>query len=96
MVTKLMLGVLIMSSSQIGAKADEYCSYAFGKGYTTQVTEEVVRRAPQWLEASENPPVAARRALRTAGEKRDRSDIGDIGNYGICPSSLYRTCPEWH
>lgn len=83
-VKRIVIAVACMAlgtlNSPFGASADEYAvyplnnvyvSYAFGKEYNVRVTKEMVDRAPQWLEKSENPPLSARKALQAANRLAD-------------------------
>jgi hypothetical protein len=78
-----------------GSKADyvfypcsTYYSYAFGKKYTSRITEEMLRKAPQWLEKSDNPPLSPRKALQSADALSNKL-IGKKADYrryleGVC------------
>jgi hypothetical protein len=50
----------------------EVYSLAFGKVYRATVTRAALDKAPLWKEDADNPPLAARKAIKLAGEAKDR------------------------
>jgi hypothetical protein len=50
----------------------ELYSLAFGKLYRVTVPEAALDRAPVWKEDADNPPLSARKAIKLAGEARER------------------------
>jgi hypothetical protein len=49
-----------------------FWSYAFGKCYSVAVTQAALDKAPVWKDDSDNPPVAARKAMRLADRLKDK------------------------
>ena len=72
----LILRAALPSVAMVGEDEEDvvlYCpSYAFGKVYASKIGEVALAKSPAWLEAAENPPVSARRAMTLADAKRER------------------------
>jgi len=47
------------------------CSYAFSKQYVVTISDEALAKSPEWKDEAENPPFAARKAIKLANEMKD-------------------------
>ena len=61
---------ILLASSLIGEAGETHYSYAFGKRYAFEISDEALRRTPKWQDDSENPPISARQAIKAADELR--------------------------
>ncbi len=89
---------ILFASSLLCEAGETHFSYAFGKKYKVEISDEALRRTPIWRDDSDNPPVSARKAIKAADEmrlklvndtedfkwRRESAAIIFLGNSGRC------------
>jgi hypothetical protein len=57
-----------------------HASYGFGKQYWVTISRNALEKSPSWSEDSDNPPLAAKKAIKLANEMRDTL-VNDTKDY---------------
>jgi hypothetical protein len=63
------LVVLVVLQPATPEAGSIHYSYAYGKRFAFTVGEADIRKAPQWGEGDDNPPLSARKALKAANDE---------------------------
>jgi hypothetical protein len=69
-VLAVVLALLLLCPSVFGG--EEYVSYAFGKRYRIEITDEMLAKSPTWNDEVDNPPVSPGKAIRLANALKSR------------------------
>lgn len=65
-------GALFAAICVVGkVAAQDLGSYAFGKQYVVSINENVISRTPDWEPDDDNPPLAAKKAIKLATQMKD-------------------------
>lgn len=69
LVIPVLLFLLLLVSS--GLSYGVY-SYAFGRQYFCEISEEMLEKSPSWDERTDNPPLSAGKAIRLANAMKNK------------------------